>query len=97
MAGLKEQGLISTPSGSGKLTSAEALMKGAPKYSYGLAVPMPGFMLVLFQRPPPLYIWQVNIPGMSEAGAMVQGISSLLASVALAEMIWRGNLAPRSL
>ena len=52
-------------------------------YSYGLDVPIPGVIVVLFQRPPPEYIMQVNSPGMSEAGAMVHGISWELESEAL--------------
>ena len=47
---------------------------------------MAGVMVVLFQRPPPLYISQVNIPGISEAGAIVHGSSWRVESLARAEM-----------
>ena len=57
---------------------------------------MAGVMVVLFQRAPPLYTEQVNIPGISEAGAIVQGSSSLTDDVASAEITWSGNLAPIS-
>ena len=94
---MKEQGRIITPGGVGRKRMSPLLMNGAPKYSYGRAVPMAGVMDVLFQRPPPGYISQVNIPGMSEAGAMVQGSRSLPTSETNAEMICRGNFAPISL
>ena len=57
---------------------------------------MPGVRLVSVHSPPPLYISHVKNPGISDAGAMVHGISCLLESVALAEMMCRGNLAPIS-
>ena len=58
---------------------------------------MAGVMVVLFQRPPPLYIPQVNIPGMSEAGAMVHGSSWRVESVARAEITCSAKFAPISL
>lgn len=54
---------------------------------------MAGVMLVPFQSPPPVYISQLNIPGRSEAGAIVHGIRSLPTSEHLAEMTWRGKRA----
>ena len=59
-------------------------------------MPIPGVMVVLFHRPPPLYIRDVNMPGMSDAGAIVQGSIWRVESEARAEMTWRGNLAPIS-
>ncbi len=58
---------------------------------------MAGVMVVLFQRPPPLYIPQVNIPGMSEAGAIVHGSSWRVKSLASAEMTCSAKVAPISL
>ena len=54
---------------------------------------MAGVMDVLFQSPPPEYISQVNIPGMSEAGAMVQGRRFLPTSETLVEMMCKGAMA----
>ena len=73
--GVKEQGLIMIPSTTGRSELFIVLMKGAPMYSYGRAVPIAGVILVLFHNPPPLYTSHVNNPGTSEAGAIVQGIS----------------------
>ena len=75
-----------TPSATGTGSVVEVLTNGAPIYSYGLAVPIPGVILVLFHKPPPLYISQVKRPGISDAGAIVHGISCLFDSVARAEI-----------
>ena len=66
-------------------------------YSYGLAVPIAGQMDVLFHNPPPEYISQVNIPGISEAGATTHGRKSLPAGEHMAEITCSGYLAPISL
>ena len=60
-------------------------------------MPMAGLMEVLFHNPPPGYISQVNIPGMSEAGAITQGRKSLPAVEQCAEITWSGYFAPISL
>ena len=85
-----------TPAGAGITSNRSCLIKGAPKYSYGLAVPIAGVIVVLFHNPPPEYIWLVNIPGMSDAGAIVQGSNCLVESLAMAEITWSGKPAPIS-